>query len=480
MAADFSTVVLSGLLFNKEYSESVLPHLKPEFFTGDAEKKVFGLTKDFIDTYKSLPTQEAILHLIDGQKQSQVANDMCVAVVEAMVHERDATLRNDLKFLVHETESWARKQAVYHALATSVEIVDGTHKTLTDASIVQIMSDAINISFDTKIGHDFFDDAEARWDEIHTQADKIQCDLSCFNYITKGGFQKKTMFGVIAGTNVGKSFMLCHMTGSMVRNGYNVLYVSLEMSEAQMGNRIDANLMDVTTDDIEHMSKERYMERIRKVRDRCGSGRMIIKQYPSTSCTIRTIEGLLKELWAKKGFKPDVLVLDYLGIMSSIHVKDKSNLYVLGKSVAEEVRSLAIEHDLLVLTASQFNRGGNDNTEVTIKDIADSMGIAMTLDNAVALIRTEALDACGQMQCVQLKNRYMDMGKLPKFTLKADREKQRFYDADMPPARVLRHFDTEGRTIPSLPPSDSGSHRPLRSAYSKPKPDFKSGSHLSL
>ncbi len=435
MTKDFELILLSSLVFNNEYRAKVMVHLKKDYFEGHAGQTVFSFISDFITKYHAAPTIEALQHCATKEKVSQGTFDSINKLIGGIESYAESQVRNDVKWLVDETEEWCKRMAFGNALKKAYEVYDGADGDIPIEAIPDLMQEAVNINFDCSVGHDYFLDVGARYDALTEKLDRIPCDLSCINYITRGGFAKKKLYSVLAGTGVGKTYLMTEFAASFLRRGKNVLYVSLEIGENEFGARVDANLAGIKTEDIPNIPKEAFVTAVEKAHAKCGMGRMYIKQFPSTMCTTRTIEALLSELWQKQSFKPDVVFVDYLGILGSYRLKSSdggTNAYL--KSVSEELRSFAIQHNVICITAGQLNRDGNDNSNPTIKNVAESIGTMFTMDLSFIMLRTEELDQCGQVKCVQIKNRDMDIAKLPSFTLTADRDYQRLGDsADLPP-----------------------------------------------
>jgi len=419
-------IILSKLVSSEPYARKVLPHLKEEYFREKSEQVVYGLIHEFYEVYNRAPTYTAL--------ETDIGD---IATLQDFQTEAASTLLGDLQvvedvadeWLLDRTEAFCRDAAIYNAIYRALNIVDGKDKQLTEAAIPEILTEALAVSFDTNIGHDYAEDAEARYQYYHAPQVKVPFDIDVLNYITKGGFAKKTCNIWMAGTNVGKTFAMCHCAAYDFMAGKNVLYITMEMSEEEIGKRIDANLLGISIDEVEALDHVAYMIRTKRVKERAG-GKLIIKQYPTSAAGVGEFRVLLQELRLKKGFVPDCVYVDYIGICKSSRVKDPSNMYAYGKAVAEELRALAVEFNFAMITAIQTNREGFADGDVELKSAAESFGVPMTADFLCAIMTSEELEARGQFAFKQLKNRYRNKTKLLRFVVGVDRETMRLYNLD--------------------------------------------------
>lgn len=430
---DFEEMVLTNLVFRPEYQSKVMPYVSRSLFKDDSQKIIFQIVSEFVKKYNATPTPEAILLGLETNKASQRTIDSATELLERIVSRRKNSLSTSLQFLVDSSEQWIRERSTYNVLAKAIEWSGDPAEAHRISEIPALLTDAVSISFKKEVGHDFFRDASKRWEKMHDLTFRTKSELSCLNYVTKGGFKQKTLNILIGGTNVGKTLGLIDFTGQFLRQGEDVLYVTAEMSEEDIAARLEANVLEVPTYEIEKMDKMPYLSLVERAQNKIGKGRLIIKEFPTGQCTVEDIDRLIVQLKNEEGFTPKVLMVDYLGIMSSKHVKDRSNLYSMGKAVAEGVRGLAIQHNLIAFSASQFNRTGMDNTGASLSQISDSVAIAFTADLALALIRTPELDALKQMSITVLKNRYRPIGELSQFNIGLNLSLQKFFDADLPP-----------------------------------------------
>ena len=441
-------LVLSNLVNNDEYSRKVSPFLKEEYFSEPAEKLVFNRVLDFILKYNNLPTKEAIqIVLGSDEKINQKLFDDSNELVNEIF---DMKSEQDQSWLANETEKFCQNKAIYNAIMESIRVYDGKSDKST-SSLPTILSDALAVSFDTHIGHDYIEDADERYNFYHKVEEKIPFDLEFFNSITKGGTPQKTLNVVIAGTGVGKSLFLCHHAANCLVQNKNVLYITCEMAEERIAERIDANLMDITLDEVKDLPKMVYDKKLERATSGI-SGKLIIKEYPTASANVNHFRGLLDELYVKKKFKPDIIFIDYLNICASSRYKQGGNVnsYMYIKSIAEELRGLAVERSVPIFSATQTNRTGFSNTDVGLEDTSESFGLPATADFMFALISTEELDENGQIMVKQLKNRYNDTAVNRKFILGISRAKMKLFDVD-----ITESIDLSGANTKE--PQDFGS-----------------------
>lgn len=417
------TLILAHLIRDDEYSRKVLPFLVKEYFTTTPGQHLYDIINAFVTAYKAPPTPDAIRVALD---QSQV-NGTAYKEVTDLLTEVLGVARIDSsrrQWLIDQTEQFCKQRAVYLALMESISVIENP---ATAAGVPMLLRDALSVGFNTHIGHDYIADAGLRYDMCHQQQTRIPFDLDLMNTITGGGLVPKTLNVVVAGTNVGKSLFLCHTAAAAISQGRNVLYITLEMAEEYIGKRIDANLLDVTLDTLNDMSRHQYDQSFAALLKRCNLGQLIIKEYPTSGGNVGHFRVLLDELALKKQFVPDLLIIDYINICSSVRFKTigQTNSYGYVKAIAEELRGLAVEYKLPCLTATQFNREGYDNSDPSLTNTSESFGLPQTADLQVALITNESLDQDGLLMVKQLKNRYEDVTKFRRFTIKVDRAKMR-------------------------------------------------------
>ena len=420
-------IILNNLIKNETFSRKVIPFLTKEYFQDRSERFVFETISDYIIKYNSLPTKEALFILSDKNK---IVSDDEIKKISTIVDNISKDVDPiDQEWLASETESFCREKAVYNAIMESINIIDGKSNNAKGA-IPEILSKALAVSFDPNVGHDYIQDYEKRYDFYHLTEKKISFDLEYFNAITKDGITPKTLNVVMAGTGVGKSLFLCHHAVSCLKQNLNVLYITCEMAEERIAERIDANLLDINLDDLKDLSKSVYEKKIQAA-SVSVTGKLIIKEYPTATANVNHFRFLLDELKLKKKFKPDIIFIDYLNICASSRHKGAKNInsYEYIKSIAEEIRGLAIEYNVPIFTATQTNRAGYSNTDVDLENTSESFGLPATADFMFALIATDELDELNQIMVKQLKNRYNDKVKNRKFILGINRAKMKLFDA---------------------------------------------------
>lgn len=430
---------------NDEYSRKVVPFLQEDYFSDRVERKIFTLVRDFVIKYNSLPTKEAII--ISFEKEKDITEEEykkgCEIISSVQVKEPNE------EWLLEETEKFCKDKAVYNAIMESIHIIDGKSKEKTENAIPNILSDALSVSFDTHIGHDYLEDYDSRYDFYHKVEQRVPFDLEFFNTITSGGTPNKTLNIIMAGTGVGKSLFMCHHAANCLTQNKNVLYITCEMAEERIAERIDANLMDITLDNLKDLPYEMYQKKLNAVSAGI-SGKLIVKEYPTASAHANHFRILLDELWLKKQFKPDIIFIDYLNICASSRIKSGANVnsYQFIKSIAEELRGLAVEYDVPIFSATQVNRQGFSSTDVGLEDTSESFGLPATADFMVALISTEDLDENNQILVKQLKNRYNDTVANRKFLLEINRAKMKLYDVKVEEQTGLSQSNqTEEQTL---------------------------------
>jgi len=418
--------ILRNFFFNEDYTRKALPFVKTDYFTNRIERLLYEEIDKFVQQYKNLPTKETIL--IEFNRRKDV-NDEEVKLIKELVNSFNDE-KTDLQWLLDTTEKFCKDRAVHNAVLSGIKILDGKDNQRQPEAIPSILSEALAVSFDNHIGHDYIGDAESRFDWYHTKEKRYPFDLNFFNKITKGGVPSKTLNIALAGTGVGKSLFMCHCASNFLTQGQNVLYITLEMAEERIAERIDANLMDVTMDDLHDMPKQLYDNKMAKLRSKT-TGQLIIKEYPTASAHSGHFRALMNELSLKKSFKPDVVFVDYLNICASSRFKGGNiSSYFYIKAIAEELRGLAVEFNLPIFSATQTTRTGFVSTDIGLEDTSESFGLPATADFMFALMSNEELESLGQMKVKQLKNRYNDPGMNRAFIVGVDRAKMRLYDVE--------------------------------------------------
>jgi len=418
---------LSNLVSNEEYCRKVLPFIKADYFAVKEERVVFEEITSFVDKYRKMPTKISLeIEVESRQDLTETEHNKIVEIIKTL----DST-DVDMDWLVDTTEKFCKDKAIYNAIVDGISIIDGKDKNRGADAIPSLLTDALAVSFDNAVGHDYFDDSASRFDFYHKIEERIPFDLEFFNKITKGGLPQKTLNIALAGTGVGKSLFMCHMAANCLSQGKNVLYITLEMAEERIAERIDANLLNVSMEDLHDLPKTMFEDKIKKIQKKTN-GQLIIKEYPTASAHSAHFRGLIKELSIKKSFKPDMIFIDYLNICASSRLKGASqvNSYTYIKSIAEELRGLAVETNVPIMSATQTTRSGFGSTDIGLEDTSESFGLPATADFMFALISNEELDALNQIVVKQLKNRYNDPTMNKRFVLGIDRSKMRLYDVD--------------------------------------------------
>jgi len=428
MTAKIEKMVLSSLVHDDEYCRKVAPFLKEEYFSDPSEKIVFKRINEFILEFNNRPTKEAIDIILSGDEKlhQKLFEDATELVGEIFEMKTD----QDQSWLFKETENFCQNKSIYNAIMESIKIYDG-NSDKTTSSLPSLLSDALSVSFDTHIGHDYIEDAEERYDFYHRVEKKVPFDLEFFNTITGGGTPQKTLNIIMAGTGVGKSLFLCHHAANCLTQNQNVLYITCEMAEERIAERIDANLFDMTIDDVQDLPRQMYYKKLEGFKTHL-KGKLIVKEYPTATANVNHFRALLDELWMKKQFKPDIIFIDYLNICASARLKNGANVnsYTYIKAIAEELRGMAVERSVPVFSATQVNRTGFNNSDVGLEDTSESFGLPATADFMIALISTEELEENNQIMVKQLKNRYNDVASNKKFILGINRGKMKLYDVD--------------------------------------------------
>ena len=419
---------LTQLVTNEKYARKVLPFIKGDYFSDKTERTVFEEITKFVDKYNKIPTQTSLEIEVQGRKDlNDYEYTKVVEVIKTLEH-TDV----DFDWLVDTTEKFCKDKAVYNAIVEGISIIDGKDKTRDAGAIPSILTEALAVGFDNSVGHDYLADAQSRFEYYHTVEKKIPFDLDFFNRITKGGLPPKTLNIALAGTGVGKSLFMCHMAANCLSQGKSVLYITLEMAEERIAERIDANLMGVSMEDLQDLPKQMFDSKMDHI-IKNTTGTLIVKEYPTASANSAHFRGLIKELAIKKSFKPDIIFIDYLNICGSSRFKGAANInsYTMIKSIAEELRGLAVETNVPIMSATQTTRSGFSNSDVGLEDTAESFGLPATADLMFALISNEELDALNQIAVKQLKNRYNDPTSNKRFVIGIDRAKMRLFDVTL-------------------------------------------------
>ena len=428
MTLKIEEITLSKLILNDTYTRKVLPFIKDEYFDTTSHKILFSTLTEYVNKYETTPEPNALK--IEVEKRRDISEEI-YREVESFIDNLDRDQYNE-DWLVETTEKWCKERAIYLALMESVKIADGQDKTRTKDAIPSIMSEALGVCFDESVGHDYIQDSDDRYDFYHKKEEKIPFDIEYLNKITKGGLPNKTLNIALAGTGVGKSLFMCHMASSVLLQGRNVLYITMEMAEEKIAERVDANLLDIPIQSLNDplLSKEKYASKLLQLTKKT-QGKLIIKEYPTASAHVGHFKALLNELSMKKGFSPDIIFVDYLNICASARYKGTIvNSYTYVKAIAEELRGLAVEFNLPIVSATQTTRAGFGSSDPDLTDTSESFGLPATADLMFALISNEEMEELGQIMVKQLKNRYNDPTMYKRFVVGIDRAKMRLYDCD--------------------------------------------------
>jgi replicative DNA helicase len=419
--------ILNGIVFEEEFARTVVPFLKSEYFREASQNVVYGLIRDYMDKYNKRPTPMALaIELTNKTDLSQSQFDAAKEVLVAMKREEV-----DVEWLTDQAEQFCQDKAIVNAVMESIKIIEDKNGSVSRGSIPKMLADAIGVTFDNRVGHDYFDGASDRWDFYNRVEERVPFDLEWLNKVTNGGPTKKSLNIILGGTNTGKTLLMTHMASGNLKRGKNVLYITMEMAEERISERIDANLLDVTVDELKRMPKAVYLDRIERIRE-TTVGKLVVKEFPTSSAGAAHFRHLLNELKLKKNFVPDIIYIDYLNICISTRIKANSgaNSYTIVKSIAEEIRGLAVEFNVPVISATQTTRSGYDSSDVDLTDTSESFGLPATADFMFAIMRTEELDQLNQMLFKQLKNRYSDVTQNVRAVIGVDRPKFRFYDVE--------------------------------------------------
>lgn len=424
----FETTIFENLLQQEEYCQAVVSFIKREYFQTEKEKIIFDFIHAHFIVYKKLPTKLQLFHKLD---QADNLNEAQFNEVKEVIDDLESKSQEDLSWLLKETEEWAKERAMYNGLTESILISEGKDPKKSKSDIPNIMTDALSISLDQHVGHDFFDDASDRWDNYWKKEDRIPFDLDILNNITNGGLPNKTLTLLSGGTGAGKSLCKCHMSAAALLNGYDVLYITLELSEEKVAERIDANLLDIRINDLKDVEKQTYEKKILALKKK-SAGRLFIKEYPSGSAGVNQFRYLIRELAIKKKFKPNIIFVDYLNICSSsrLNSQARSDSYGYHKSIAEELRGFAQELNVPVVTSTQLNRTGMQSSDPEITDTSESMGVGFTADLFLIVWATDELKQAGQLMFKQGKNRLNDDSVNRKFVINVDKSKMKLSDCN--------------------------------------------------
>ena len=445
--------ILKNLIQSDSFSRKVLPFVKDEYFTETDEKTVFNEIKDYFEKYTKTPTAEALL--INLENNTRLSDSDLVQSKSIVGSIEKSSEETPQEWLIDETEKWCKDRAIYIAVMDSIEVLDEKSKR-SKGDIPELLKDALSVSFDTNIGHDQLEDADDRWEFYNREEEKLPFDLEYFNKVTKGGLPNKTLNICLAGTGVGKSLFMCHMASANLMMNKNVLYITLEMSEEKIAERIDANVLNIPIQDLADVTKTQFGKKVDKLKGKT-TGKLIIKEYSAASAHVGHFRHLLQELDIKKDFKPDMIYVDYLNICASHRVKPGAgaNSYTLVKSIAEELRGLAVEFDVPIMSATQTTRSGYGSTDVELTDTSESFGLPATADFMFALISSEELEELDQMVVKQLKNRYNDPTVFKRFVIGVDRSRMKLYDCEQEAQEELIE-NAESSYDDSIPVADRG------------------------
>ena len=418
--------ILQHLIFNEEYARKALPFLKDIYFADITDKSIFNLVEKYFTEYNATPTKNALL--VELENLNNISDEQSAEISNTIVGFQEPE-EKEAEWILDKTERFCQDKAIYNAIMDSIQIIDGKSQE-TEHAIPEMLSEALAVSFDNHIGHDWLDDAEKRFDFYKMKEEKIPFDLDYLNKVTKGGLSKKTLNIALAGTGVGKSLFMCHCSAANILQGYNVLYITMEMAEEKIAERIDANILNTTIDELKMLPKDAFEKKMGRASTK-ANGRLIIKEYPTASAHVGHFRHLLNELKLKKQFKPDIIFIDYLNICSSSRMKGAAvNSYTYVKAIAEELRGLAVEYNVPIVSATQTNRQGFTSSDIGLEDTSESFGLPATADFMFAIISSEELEDLAQLLIKQLKNRYSDPNFNRRFVVGVDRPKMRLYDVE--------------------------------------------------
>lgn len=445
MTERIERTTLKNLIYNEEYSRKVLPFLKEEYFSNRLEKILFNEIFKFTNQFNKLPTKETLE--IDIQNRRDITDEEYKQIVGLIKSLNPEEI--NLEWLVQTTEKFCKDRAIHNAVMDGIQIIERKDTRRTPEAIPEILSEALGVSFDSHVGHDYLDDVDRRFDYYHQKLERIEFDLDYFNKITKGGLPNKTLNVALAGTGVGKTMFMTHMAAHSLSINKNVLYITMEMAEERIAERIDANLLNITTDDLYSLNKKLFTDKIQKLKE-ATTGRLVIKEYPTASAGTGHFKALINELALKKTFKPDIVFVDYINICASSRFKPGANVnsYTYVKAIAEELRGLAVECNLPIVTATQTTRTGFVSSDVGLEDTSESFGLPATADFMFALISNDELEQAGQMMVKQLKNRYNDPTINKKFVIGVDRSRMKFFDVEQSAQNLVeQQLDENGEDV---------------------------------
>jgi replicative DNA helicase len=441
--------ILKNLIYNEEYTRKVLPFIQSDYFSDNTEKVVFKEIFEFVNKYKNLPTHEAlVINFTESKTLTEPQVRSSIELLNEFKQNKDETV--DLSWLTENTEKFCQDKAIYNAIMESVQILDDKAEKKSKGEIPKLLSDALGVSFDSNIGHDYINDFDSRYEFYHRVESRIRFDLDIFNKITKGGLPTKTLNIALAGTGVGKSLFMCHVAAGCLSQGHNVLYITLEMAEEKIAERIDANLLNIDINELQTISKPDYERKFEALKSKT-QGKLIIKEYPTAAASTLHFRALLSELSLKKNFRPNIIFVDYLNICASARIKAGGNVnsYTYVKAIAEELRGLAVEFNLPVVSATQTTRSGFTNSDPGLEDTSESFGLPATADFMFALVTNEDLEALNQILVKQLKNRYSDPSYFKRFVVGIDKPKMRLYDTEQSAQDDI--LDSGQENIPDKP-----------------------------
>ncbi len=422
--------ILKNLVYNEEFTRKVLPFIEPDYFSESIERKVFLEIHDFVNEYEKLPTHEVLV--INFTEKKDLTEDEVSKSIELLQEiKKSKDEKVELNWLTDQTEKFCQDKAIYNAIMNSVSILDDKNTKKSKGEIPKLLSDALGVSFDSHIGHDYINDYNERYDFYHKVENRVSFDIDILNKITKGGLPIKTLNVIMAGTGVGKSLFMCHMASSCISQGDNVLYITMEMAEEKIAERIDANLLNISLNDLRSVSKEDYESKFNVLKAKT-QGQLIIKEYPTAAASTLHFRALLSELALKKQFRPDIIFIDYLNICTSSRIKPGNNInsYTFIKAIAEELRGLAVEYELPIVSATQTTRSGYTNSDPGLEDVSESFGLPATADFMFSIVSNEELEQLNQILVKQQKNRYADPSYFRKFIVGVDRAKMKLYDVE--------------------------------------------------
>ena len=424
---EVESLVIKNLMLDEEYVRKALPFIKSEYFAESSGKHLFTIINKYFTEYDALPTKEALQ--IEVGQITGISDDQHKDIIKRIADIDEE--RSDYEWILGTTEKWCKERALYLALMSSIKIAEGNDEQRATGAIPTILSDALAVSFDNHIGHDYLEDYEERYNFYHQKEEKIPFDLEFFNKITKGGLPNKTLNVALAGTGVGKSLFMCHSASSVLLQGKNVLYITLEMAEEKIAERIDSNLLECDIQNITELPKMMFENKVRRIAQKT-QGKLVIKEYPTASAHVGHFRALLNDLALKKSFRPDIIYIDYLNICASSRYSKLGNVnsYSYIKAIAEELRGLAVETNVPIVSATQTTRSGYGSSDVDLTDTSESFGLPATADLMFALISTEELEEINQIMVKQLKNRYNDPTVNKRFVVGIDRAKMKLYDVE--------------------------------------------------